>query len=242
MRINKEEGNPARLTIREGANENSVAAVKNMPFPFMLREFVAIQVCASDDNNGDLLFAAESVDKSVDYGTNFKKVQGAGHLYVRLRSVSPDSCRQTVFQLVDAGGRIPAWVINRKIAKALGGVVRVRRAFDRSDEIDKLALDELAGVIEHEQQVYDDDEEVFIEHVEDKLGRLKEEDFKELDSPDHLVKMHSIFKEKDSSAVGRASTVRHPPSPPPSPRQLLTLPCRSSTRPSQRWPRGRGLN
>jgi hypothetical protein len=215
MRINEEEGKLARLTIREGVNENAVAAVKDMPFPLMRREFVLVQVCASDDDSDDLLFAAESVDESVDYGANYKVVRGTARTFVRLQTVSPDACRLTAFQIVDAGGWVPAWVLNRKVAVALGGMEEIRDVFDRSDEVDKVARDELANVIEHEQQVYDEGEEAFITDVQKKLGGLKEEDFKELDSPDHLVKMHSIFKEKNSSAVGRASTVRpfHPPPP-----------------------------
>jgi hypothetical protein len=213
MRISEEEGNPARLAVREGANENVMATVKNMPFPFRRREFVFVQVCASDDSNNDLLVAAESIDESVDYGTNFKTARGTGRLFARLQSVTHNTCRLTVFQFVDAGGQIPAWVLNMKVAEALSGTVDIRQSFDRSDEVDKAARDELAGTIEQEQQVYDEKEEEFIVNVEDKFGGLKEENFKELQSPDHLVKMDSIFKDKDSSAVGRASTVRPPPPP-----------------------------
>ncbi|GMI24556.1 hypothetical protein TeGR_g3140 [Tetraparma gracilis] len=148
MRINEEEGNPARLNVREVANENVVAAVKNMPRPFRRREFVAIQVCASDDNNDDLLFAGESVDEIVDYGKNFKTVRGTVRLFARLRVVTPNTCKLTAFQFFDAGGRVPAWVLNMKVTVALSGVEDIRQAFDRSDEVDKMNRDELAGVIE----------------------------------------------------------------------------------------------
>jgi hypothetical protein len=238
MRINEEEGNPARLIVREAANENVVATVKNMPWPFRRRKFVAVQVCASDDINDDLLFAGESVDESVDYGKNFKAVPGSIRLFARLRSVSPNSCRLTAFQFFDAGGRVPVWVLNTKVVEALSGVEEIRKVFDRSDEIDKLARDEHAGVIELEQQVYDEEETAFVERVEDKFGGFKEENFKELDSPDHLVKMDSIFKAKDSSVFGRASTVSLPP--PPLLRSRHTnSSCRSSTRLSPRWLHGR---
>jgi hypothetical protein len=90
--------------------------------------------------------------------------------------------------------------------------VKVRELFQRDDEVDELERDELAGVIEQEPQVYDAEEEGIIERVRKKLGGLKEEDFKELDSPDHLVKMDSVFKKGQHSVVLRASTVRpHPP-------------------------------
>jgi hypothetical protein len=148
MRISEEEGNPARLVVREGANEKVQATVKNMPFPFGRREFVAIQVSASSDSNDDLLLACESVDESVDYGSNFKTVRATTRIFATLRSVSPNSCRLAVFQVIDAGGWIPAWVINMKVKEALGGVESVRKALDRSDEVDKDNRDELAGVIE----------------------------------------------------------------------------------------------
>jgi hypothetical protein len=209
-RVNEEVGKLARLTIREGANESAIAAVKDMPFPLRRREFVLVQVCASDDNSDDLLFAAESIDESVDYGANFKAVRGTARTFVRLQIVSSDSCRLTAFQIVDAGGRVPAWVLNRKVAVALGGTEEIRQAFDRSDEVDKVARDELAGVIEHEQQVYVEGEEAFITDVQKKLGGFKEEDFKELESPDHLVKMHSILAEGSSTIVLEATTVRPP--------------------------------
>jgi hypothetical protein len=205
MRINEEEGNPARLTVSEGTNENVVASVKNMPFPFRRREFVAIQVCATDDSSDDLLFAGESVDESVDYGKNFKAVRGTIRLFARLEVVTPNACRLTSFQFFDAGGRVPAWVLNQKVVEALSGVEEIRQAFDRSDEVDKLQRDELAGVIEHEQQVYDEGEEAFITDVQKKLGGLKEEDFKELESPDHLVKMQKAFRSGSSSVVLRGS-------------------------------------
>jgi hypothetical protein len=94
-----------------------------------------------------------------------------------------------------------------KVAVALGGMEEIREVFDRSDEVDKLARDVLAGVIEHEQQVYEEEEVAFITDVQKKLGGLKEEDFKELDSLDHLVKMHVIHKEGSNTAIMRASTV-----------------------------------
>ncbi|GMI38047.1 hypothetical protein TeGR_g2496 [Tetraparma gracilis] len=205
MRINKEEKNPARLTVKESANENVVATVKSAPFPFNRREFVAMQVCASDNSNDDLLFAAESVGESVDYGTSLKAVRGKTRLFVRLRSVSPNSCTLTYFQYVDVGGLVPARVLSYQLRGAFGVVEEVRQVFDRSDEVDKLARDELAGSIEHEQQVYDEGEEALISSVQDKLGGLKEEDFKELESPDHLVKMQKAFRAGSSSVVLRGS-------------------------------------
>jgi hypothetical protein len=206
MRINEEEGNPARLTVSEGTNENVVATVKNMPFPFRRREFVTFQVCASDDNNDDLLFAGESVDESVDYGKIFKTVTGTVRTFARLRNVTPNSCRLTVFQIVDVGGRIPAWVLNQKVVEALSGVEEIRQAFDRSEEVDKVALDELAGIIERRQEVYSDVENAVVDRVQGKLGGIPDSSFEKFESPDHLVHMEGFHK-GGKNGTPRASTV-----------------------------------
>jgi hypothetical protein len=112
------------------------------------------------------------------------------------------------FQVFDAGGRVPAWVLNMKVVEALSGVEEIRQVFDRSDEVDKVERDELADVIEHEQQVYDEGEEEFIASVVSKLSEIKEEDFHELASPDHHVKMdysgHLILGKKYRNGVIRA--------------------------------------
>ena len=78
---------------------------------------------------------------------------------------------------------------------------------------------------ERPDEVYEAEEEQLITRVQDKIGGLKAEDFKDLDSPDQNVKMHSVFKEGSSSIVLTATTVRPnflphalPPTTPNSPR------------------------
>jgi hypothetical protein len=227
MRISEEEGNPARLTAREGAHENVVATVKNMPLPFMRREFVAIQVCASDDSNDDLLFAGESVDEKFDYGTNFKTVRGTIRLFARFRSVSPNSCRLTFFAFVDPGGRIPTWVLNREVVQAMVVAESSRLAFDRSDEVDKMNRDELAGVIEcvnshppspssclplpppplprAKNEIYTKAEDTIVDRVRDQLGGIPDFSFEKIESLDHFVHME-VFQAGGKNGIARAST------------------------------------
>jgi hypothetical protein len=95
------------------------------------------------------------------------------------------------------------------IPETLSTVSDIREIFERDDEVDRVERDEQAGVIDNVEQVYDAEEVRAIECVRDKLGGLKEEDFKELDSPDHLVSMTSVVKEGGSTVtVFRATTVR----------------------------------
>jgi hypothetical protein len=150
-----------------------------------------------------------------DYGSKMKAVRGEVRGVARFSPISRDRCELTLTSRVDAGGRIPVRVVNSKIPAALADAKILREKVQRDDEVDRVGRDELAGIVEREQQVYAEEEEVFVTSVQNKLGGFKEEDFKELDSPDHLVKMHAIFKAKGSTAIGRASTVRPPPPPPP---------------------------
>ncbi|GMI52212.1 hypothetical protein TeGR_g2169 [Tetraparma gracilis] len=83
----------------------------------------------------------------------------------------------------------------------------MREKFQRDDAVDKMGRDELVSVIDREAQVYDEKEESVVEGAHKKLSVLKEEDFKELGSPDHLVKMQYILKEGSSTGIGRATTI-----------------------------------
>ena len=127
-------------------------------------------------------------------------------------------CKMEVYQQVDAGGRVPVRVVNSKASESLSWVEGLREQFQRDDEVDEDEQHELAAVIREEPQVYEAEEEQLITRVQDKLGGLKAEDFKELDSPDQNVKMHSVYKEGSSSIVLTATTVRpNHPTPRPSP-------------------------
>ena len=66
MRINREEGHPARLELREKARENerTFATVKKFPFPLANREFVVRMFWKSEE--GKVLIAFKSVSDEVD--------------------------------------------------------------------------------------------------------------------------------------------------------------------------------
>jgi hypothetical protein len=138
--------------IKDGVHENVCAAVKSARWPIRPREFVAVQLCATDVN-GDLLFAAQPTDDQVDYGANFKAVRGSVQLFSRFVAVSRDQCEMHVFQRVDPGGNIPIRILNARVAEALGAVDECRVMFDRSEEIDEQNLRRFADVIESEPQV-----------------------------------------------------------------------------------------
>jgi len=206
MRISSEQRHPARLVQRRtGSNELVWATIKKMPFPLYNREFVCHQVCCSDVN-GDLLFTSVPADEAIDYGMKTKTVRGVARNLMRLTPFGDSHSKLTYYMYVDAGGRIPKFVIDSKIPLALGAVGHLREEFQRDDEIDKLERDQLARVIKDEPQTYTAEEDILINKVHIKLGMLEWEHFEELKSPDHLVKMGKIFIDGSSSCVCRAIT------------------------------------
>ena len=203
MRIDSEEGNPARLRQRaNSAHDQVFATVKKMPFPLNNREFVARQLCTGDAN-GDLLVTIVPLDEVIDYGLKHRTVRGVSRALMRFTPFGESQCQVTYIQYLDANGRIPTFVVESKIPEALGAVGELRDEFQRDDEIDKLERDQLAKVIKEEPQTYTAEEDILINKVHAKLGMLEWGHFEELESPDHLVNMCKISIE--GGGVGRAS-------------------------------------
>jgi len=206
-RISSEQGNPALLVRRRtGSNDAVVAMIKMMPFPLHNREFVNLLVCCSDVN-GDFLSVGLPTDEVIDYGMKTNSVRGFSRTITRLAPEGHERCKVMYHMHLDAGGRIPSFVVNAKLPLALGAVDDLREEFQRDDEIDKLERDQLARVIKEESQTYTAEENILINKVNVKLGMLEWERFEELESPDHLVKMGGFFIEVDSHLITRASTI-----------------------------------
>jgi hypothetical protein len=210
-RISRELGDHAQLVLKEHTTHDfEWGVVKTMPFPLTKREFLA-RYLSFKQPNGDLVLAFDALPSStkVDYGANLKVVRAKTTGFVRFKPINDDTqCDVILIQHGDAGGFVPERVAVAKIPQALRGVADMRELFQRDDSIDDAARGELAAVINDRPQVYTDEELDILDFMTDTLGMLKEEKFKKLDSLDHLVNMHSIIKEEDSSVVGRASTVR----------------------------------
>jgi len=205
VRINSENGHPARLILKENTMHDCVVAtVKRLPFPLNNREFVSRQVCAEDDN-GDLVLAFSPVQAEVDYGKRFKTVRGASAAFFTISSLGGSQCSATICQRIDAAGRIPTFVTNTKIALGLSVVEELRSEFSRDDEIDMVERDELVRVMNEEPQIYTQEENLLVNKANVKLGMLDWAQFEELESPDHLVKMGKIFLEGGGGGFGRAS-------------------------------------
>ena len=135
MRISSEQGDPARLVQRRtGSNDFVWATIKKMPFSLRNREFVARQVAATD-TNGDFLVVAVPTDEVIDYRMKTTTVRGVSRLIMRLVPEGHDRCKVTYHIHLDAGGRIPTFVVNSKLPLALGAVDVLLEEFQRDDDV-----------------------------------------------------------------------------------------------------------
>jgi len=149
-------------------------------------------------------------------------VHGPLLTYVYVRAVRADSTALALFEQVegrddkcllhfvqyfDMKGCVPVFVLNSKLPDALQAAIGIRERFEKDDEVDRAERDELARAIKEKPQNYTAEEDSMMKTVRDKLKALKEEDFDELESPDHLVKMGKIFFNGESSAIARGSVI-----------------------------------
>jgi hypothetical protein len=209
MQINFDEDNPARVVAEvTSPHDNVIATVKRMPFPLRHREFVLRQLSLRDNETLDFLHVALSVDVWVDYGCSMKTVRGTAKVVTRFTPLEEtQQCKVTITQYLDAAGNIPVAVANSKIPESLGSVISMRNAFQRDDEFDAADRTSLAQVIRERPQTYSAEEAAIFERIRGKLGSLSEPDFKDLESPDPLVIMKSIFIKGDSIMVLRGSSI-----------------------------------
>ena len=141
---------------------------------------------------------------TVDYGQQMNAIRGTSKGILRFVPLSPTQCRLTFHQYFDIGGKVPSWVMNNVIPRAVGVVSEARNSFQRDDEVDEESRSDMAGIIEdHEMHPpeYDDDEIQSITDVYERIGAIEEEYFKDVESFDHLTNVRFI------GGVGRASTI-----------------------------------
>jgi hypothetical protein len=150
MRTSREGGDPARLVVdRPSEYDFTLALVKKLPFPFNDRELVSRQVCYTDDSGRVVIaFGPPEVDVKVDYGKKMSAVRAVTVGFLRFTPLEGrNRCQLELYQRVDAGGRIPVFVVNRKSGESAAFVADMREDFERDDEIDAAELDEVAAVI-----------------------------------------------------------------------------------------------
>jgi hypothetical protein len=208
-RISVEKGDPARIIVRENSNHDVVvASIKKGTLIFHDREWVARNLTFVD-GEGNFFWAAESVPDLVDYGTKFNTRRGQTIAFMRIEPIPgvARQCTVTLVQKIDAGGRIPAWIMDLRVAKNLLSVGDMRDVFARDDAIDADDRDALARVMIDVPQVYTPQEESLMEQIKTKLGALDEDGkFKQLVSPDHHTKMY-WSNDRNHGGVGKSTMI-----------------------------------
>jgi hypothetical protein len=209
MRISKEKGDIPRIV--ESMNSDydcTLASLKRSPFPLTNREYFSREICTVEDENTDaLVLVSEPMDSSakVDYGATFKTVRAATRVHSRFVPLNATQCQVTFHLHFDFGGRIPQWAATAQVPKTLSTVGDLRNIFQRDDEVDAAERYKLVQGMKHERQDYSEEEERQIKNVQENIGRVSEDMFEQLDSPDTLVKMGVHFKKGESIGVLRAT-------------------------------------
>ena len=146
MRIHREQGQIARLTLSDDGRETKVAVIKRMPWPLSNREFLA-QLTWWKDVDGVIFIANETFHDKIDYGMSFRTVKGYVVSLFKLDPVSERQCKFTTTLHIDAAGLIPAFVVELKIASSLALVEEARENFNRGEEIDLLETTALCDLM-----------------------------------------------------------------------------------------------
>ena len=119
----------------------------------------------------------------------------------------PRCCEWTIVQRIDAGGSLPAWVINRKIRESLSTPSELHLAFHRDEEIDLEGTSRLISIVKnHSNERYTVDEVASIKTVQD-LADAARTTLAPLESPSHFVEMKKSVVEGEKSNTGYAEVV-----------------------------------
>jgi hypothetical protein len=208
-KISKDDGHPARVILYETSpHDVTWATVKSSPFPLRRREFVGRQVTCKEQS-GSLVLAFEPLSSKtqVDYGRAMNAVRGSATGFLRFTPLDGNTqCKLTLYQRLDAGGRVPVAVMNRTADKAMAGVGSLREAFQRDAEIDAGERDLLAPIIRADEQNYEKEEDELVNRVRDLFLQIPDAVFKDFLSPDRLVKMEGDYG-GGASGVPKATTI-----------------------------------
>ncbi|GMH76095.1 hypothetical protein TL16_g06968 [Triparma laevis f. inornata] len=210
VRISKEAKNPARLMLRKSGvapNEATMATIKRFPFFLANREFVAKQVWKTEENLVYIVY--ESIDDEVDYGVNMKTVRGSTRGFYRIEDL-PDvggvkQCRVTFIIQADAGGIVPAYLVDQKIPAQLSIVQKGINAFRQDDQIDDAARLELSALMRDkwQQEVYSFEELLALSNGMGFVNQVESiSDLKQLGSDDKQVSVKITHVENDRLVTG----------------------------------------
>ena len=144
MRIIYEEGELGMLEIKGNnqerlMNEKIFGTIRRVPFPLTRREFVMKYIFRAEDDS--VTVGIWPADDVVDYGRNMgKTVRGAIKGLFTAKNISKEisignQCKVTHYMKADAGGFLPAALMNLKLSYQLMGLKRLIDKFSRDTEV-----------------------------------------------------------------------------------------------------------
>ncbi len=206
IRDNIETGSKARTIVSQGAQNDMITAqIKKMPFFFSDREFVTRHIMSSNPLlSNSFTISIASLDLHVDYGEPLKATRAQLTVRVDLDPLpgDPHMCKLTLHQRVDAGGFIPAWLVNLKVQDALAWVHDYRKHFSRDEEIDKIQQRTLARTIRKSQEndtMTDREATTFMKYVRAFKVMQQRKQWKKVDVKDHLFTVESAADDQDEN-------------------------------------------
>ncbi|GMI17500.1 hypothetical protein TrLO_g6041 [Triparma laevis f. longispina] len=219
MRMSREEGHPARIRLRGGnfdrVNEATLATIKRMPLTFDNREFVYRHIWKSEE--GKVIIAFESVEEDlvVDYGVNKKKTRAFTRGLWQIENVpsNVEQCHVTIVSNINAGGHIPSWLADRKIASGLTILHTACEEFRQDEKMDRALVMDRATYLKDnwENEVYSEEENGLLKRAQEKFESGLMGRWKSLRSPDPFVAMDWVFDEGACHIVGRAVCILDAP-------------------------------
>ena len=200
-----------RYIVKEiSGNEAIVSTTKRFPFPFKKRLFNITTVWSGPDADGVFLYCWETFEGNlpgVAASNSSSAVKADSRGLVRISPLSNGRIEFIIVQRINPFGNIPSWVSNMKIRDSLSTPAELHKAFDRDEEVDREALDEVIGLMKnYKDEDYSDKEEISIA----KIRKLSEEADKMLvtiDSPSQFISMKAAAIEGKRNNTGYAELV-----------------------------------
>ena len=211
-----ERGQLARFTVEDSnPNERIFASITCFPFPLNARDAVFRQIWTKKEPNS-FEVCLESLPNSfkVDFGGPVGKLlRSYSRAYVLCEHLEPiggivSQCALTLIQFFDAGGSLPAWVINKKLPEIFSVIHDIQVYFNRDEEVDNIERNEYAERIRSHQGTYTEKENKMEIRA---MGLFQEtmqgRHFKKLDVADKFISSRVVHLDNDSLVTGLAKCV-----------------------------------
>mmetsp|Transcript_23268 Transcript_23268/g.43719 ORF Transcript_23268/g.43719 Transcript_23268/m.43719 type:complete len:1815 (+) Transcript_23268:166-5610(+) len=212
MSIHRLSKNIAKLIIKkENYDNQTIATIKALPWPFRKREFVVRQLCWKEDEEDAACYvSSESFscqNLEVDYGYGIKKVRGALHQLLKFSPVdnNTNQTRVELIQFISSRGMLPKFLENMKFKESLKPIVDARAAFNRDSEIDRENRVALAHLLFEERVLLDDKEKLIVEEVQNSFEEIHPDSFKSVEGTDAYIKL-SVSKGRKRNVL-KATTL-----------------------------------